>query len=162
MPLAYGGMVTSAELGPVKLYVWAAVKNGLRYLYAQLYAGWRRRKTVYLGKDVGEVAGRIVSATAELGHTAQWSVAEKAARRLLREFAVVKAVHDALRQKAREKGFHATFFTWARDVVEAVIDLDAVDIDAEADPFETASRLEAVHSVVKEMASYVEELRRGV
>lgn len=162
VPLGYGGMVTSVDLGPVKLYVWAAVKNGLRYLYAQLYAGWRRRKTVYLGKDVGEVAGRLVAATAELGRTAQWSAAEKTAKALLREFAVVKAVHNALRQKAKERDAHAVFYTWARDVIESAIDLDAVDADAEADQFEVASRLESLYAVIGEIATYVEELRRGV
>ncbi|MEM3996573.1 MAG: hypothetical protein QXP31_05880 [Pyrobaculum sp.] len=160
MPLGYGGMVSSVDLGPVKLYVWAAVKNGARYLYAQLYAGWRRRKTVYLGKDVNEVAGRLVAATAELGHTAQWSTAEKTAKNLLKEFAVVKAVYNALRQKARERGSYATFYAWARDVVEAVFNLDAVDEEAEADPFQTAARLESVYTVVNEMAAYVEELSR--
>ncbi|MEM1598108.1 MAG: hypothetical protein QW598_02705 [Pyrobaculum sp.] len=158
MPLGYGGVVASVDLGPVRLYVWAAVKNGARYLYAQLYAGWRRRKTVYLGKDVNEVAGRIVSATAELGCTAQWSTAEKVAKKLLQEFAVVKAVYNALRQKARERGPYATFYTWARDVIESAIDLDAVDVDVEVDQSEVASRLESLNAVIKEVAEYLEEL----
>ena len=158
MPLAYGGMVASVDLGPVKLYVWAAVKSGLRYLYAQLYAGWRRRKTVYLGKDVNEVTGRLVAATAEFGCTAQWSTAEKTAKNLLKEFAVVKAVYNALRQKARERGSYATFFAWARDVIESAIDLDAVDADVEVDQSEVASRLESLNAVIKEVAEYLEEL----
>ncbi|MEL9990483.1 MAG: hypothetical protein QXP98_00960 [Thermoproteus sp.] len=159
MPLAYGGVLASVSVGPIKMYVWAAVRNGVRYLYAQLYAGWRKRKTVYLGRDVNEVAGRIVSATAELGRTAGWSTAEKTARRLLREFAVVKAVYDALRQKARERGPRGTALTWVRDVIEAVFDLDVVDVDVEVDPLDLAARLEAVEGIIGEVASYVEGLR---
>ena len=158
MPSCHGGVVTSVDLGPVKLYVWAAMKNNSRYLYAQLYAGWRRRKTVYLGKDVNEVAGRIVAATAELGCTAQWSTAEKTAKRLLHEFAVVKAVHNTLRQKARERGRYAVFYSWARDIIESVIDLDVADIDVEVDQFKIEARLESLYAVIDEMVSYVEEL----
>lgn len=154
MPLAYGGMVSSLAVGPVRLYVWAAVKNGLRYLYAQLYAGWRRRKTVYLGKDVNEVAGRIVSATAELGCTAQWSAAEKAAKKLLQEFAIVKAVYEALRRRVWEGGRYAKFAAFAKDVVAAIFDLDAADAEAEVDQEEAARRLERLGEVVAEYADY--------
>ncbi|MEL9991735.1 MAG: hypothetical protein QXP98_05875 [Thermoproteus sp.] len=159
MPLAYGGTLASIELGPIKMYMWAAVRNGVRYLYAQLYAGWRRRKTVYLGRDVGEIAGKIVSATAELGRATGWSTAEKTARRLLREFGIVKAVYNALRDRAKERGPRGTALTWVRDVIEAIFDLDVADVDVKADPLDFAHRLETVEAVIGEIASYIEGLR---
>lgn len=73
--VAIGGRIS-----PIKVYVRTTVRNCVRYLYAQLYAGWRRRKTVYLGRDVNGVAGKIVSAAAGLGRTAGWSTAERSRR----------------------------------------------------------------------------------
>ncbi|MEM1598101.1 MAG: hypothetical protein QXP31_03870 [Pyrobaculum sp.] len=109
-----------------------------------------------------EVAGRLVAATAELGRTAQWSTAEKTAKKLLKEFAMVKAIYNALRQRARERGQYATFYAWAKDVIESAIDLDAVDEEGEADNDIVAFRLESLYAIVGEMAAYVEELRRDV
>ncbi|MEM3326344.1 MAG: hypothetical protein QXK63_02745 [Thermoproteus sp.] len=104
MPFTYGSVVAAIDIDPIKMYVWVAVRNGVRYLYAQLYAGLakeedrvpRQRRRRSGGED------QIISATAELGRTTQWSTAEKIVKRLLREFAVVKAVYDALRARARE------------------------------------------------------------
>ncbi|MEM0183525.1 MAG: hypothetical protein QXU93_08075 [Thermoproteus sp.] len=154
--VSYGGMAYSVSVGPFKIYAWVAVKNGARYLYAQIYLAWNRRKTVYLGKDVGEVAGKIVSATAELGRAVSWSPAEKVTRRLLEEFAVVKAVYNALRAKARERGRQATLAALARDVIGATIDVDAVETEGvEVDPYEVARRLESLGETVMEYLEYL-------
>ncbi|MEM1599108.1 MAG: hypothetical protein QXI07_11450, partial [Pyrobaculum sp.] len=59
------------------------------------------------------------------------------------------------------RGSYATFFAWARDVIESAIDLDAVDADVEVDQSEVASRLESLYAVVGEMAAYVEDLSGG-
>lgn len=152
----------SLSLGPVRLYVWAAVKNGAQYLYAQLYAGWRRRKTVYLGKDVGEVAGRIVAATAELGCAAQWSEAEKLARRLLRELAAVREVYRRLREWARwERGLKASLLYYAYSLLSAAVDLSlAEEAEEEPDPHDVQQRVEAAASVLNELYGELEVLRR--
>lgn len=44
-----GGVASSIGIGPVRMYIWAAVRNGARYLYVQLYVSWKRRKAVSLG-----------------------------------------------------------------------------------------------------------------
>ncbi|MEM3326775.1 MAG: hypothetical protein QXK63_04950 [Thermoproteus sp.] len=97
---------------------------GLAYVYSTAACGTSSRGGPV--EPLGEVAGRIVSVTAELGRTVQWSTAEKTARRLLREFAVVEAVYEALREKVRGRGMWGVIASWVRKLIGSVFDLNAI------------------------------------
>lgn len=101
--LRYDGHAFSMDLGLFKLYGFWLTDGRNRYLYVQVYAGYRRRKTFYVGKleDVKGIAGRLVAATAALGKALSWGEAAKRARELVEKAA--GAIGEAIERLASVK-----------------------------------------------------------
>jgi len=92
----YVGVVRNISIGRITVTIWAKEYKGTRYYYAEVWVRGSltkpgKRFTLYLGSniDVNELAGVLVSKSAELGQTLEWGTAQRAAK------AVTKALEDA-------------------------------------------------------------------
>jgi len=80
-------VVRNISIGRVTLTIWAKEYKGSRYYYAEVWvkgslAKPGRRFTIYLGSniDANELAGLLVSKSAELGQALEWGTAQRAAK----------------------------------------------------------------------------------
>jgi len=109
--LRYDGKAFSMDLGLFKVYGFWLTDGKHRYLYVQVYAGYRKKKTFYIGKleDVKGIAGQLVAATAALGKALSWSEAAKRARELVEKAAAaVGEVVERLSSVKRERDLRRT------------------------------------------------------
>jgi len=92
----YVGVVRNISIGRISVVIWAKEYKFSRYYYAEVWVKGSltkpgKRFTIYLGSniDVNELAGVLVSKSAELGQTLEWGTAQRAAK------TVAKALEDA-------------------------------------------------------------------
>jgi len=83
----YVGVIRNISIGRVTITIWAKEYKGSRYYYAEVWVKGSltkpgKRFTIYLGSniDVNELAGLLVSKSAELGQTLEWRTAQRVAK----------------------------------------------------------------------------------
>jgi len=112
--LKYGGMVKTWKFEWGSLYLWKAVRESpfgryeygyitvyVRAKFAKAVTGVRRwlQRTIYVGKDVVALAGKLVAAAPQLS----WSKALKRAREAIRELVgKIELAFSGLRVAKRE------------------------------------------------------------
>jgi len=140
--LEYGGIVKTWKFEWGSLYLWKAVRESpfgryeygyitvyVRAKFAKAVAGAKRwlQKTIYVGKDVLALAGKLVAAAPQLS----WSEALKRAREAIREvIGLIETAFSSLRLVKREfwqalsKGPDAAeaAFDRAMEGIEALLD----------------------------------------